>query len=923
MKSNRTEIAGAAGGAHNRHAAQHSHNRLKQKLGRSVFRYYPMAIGLGFAVVMSTGAVHAENWLGAVSTDWNDSGNWDGGLAPSAGTMTIIDGTGGGSQYFPVIGSGQTANSGNTVIGATPGTESFVTVDGAGAVLNIHNGLNIGDPADGTLMVSNGGLVDTQGTFIEVGGGGGKGVLAISGGGTARTALAFVGTWDGGRGAVTVDGAQSRWTVDPGPGTNVAMVLGALGGTGELTVRNGGVVDSIGTVYLGGFTGYAMGGRGSASVEGAGSQWISDQPIIVGNNADGRLSVSDGGQVSVSEIRIADAAGSSGSLVIGGDADAAALAPGMFHTDSITFGAGEGEIVFNHTAGGYDFSPLIAGTGKVSQYAGTTILVAGSSYSGLTTVYGGTLAAGGASLFSTSTDFDIRGNGTLALNGHLQSLQSLTNAGTVSFGGENGVAGTLLVTGDYHGDAGTLVMNVALGDDASASDRMIVNGDSTGSSFIKINNSGGTGAQTVADGIKIIEVSGQSAGRFTLVGESIHDGQPEIWAGVHAYKLYQNGLADTTDGDWYLRSRLGETPVDPVNPVDPVDPVEPMLYQPSVPVYEAYPQLLLAMNGLPTLRQRAGNRVWSGSGNRVVAQGADIAGTGFADAEISGTAVAGNGVWGRIEGAHSRQLPDIATSLSGYDTSIYRVQAGIDGLVAERESGYLLMGLTAHYIRGTADSWSDYDDDRGGGELRSDGYGAGGNFTFYGDSGFYLDGQGQVTWYDSDLRFAGGAETLVDGQHGTGYALSMEAGQQIALSDSMSVTPQAQLLWSRVRFDDFTGARDIGVSLERGESLQGRLGFALDHQSSWYNARGMLDRVQAYGIANLYYEFLEGTRVMVVDSSFASRNARLWGGIGMGGSYNWDDDRYAVFGEGSVSTSLSDFGDSYSYTASLGLRAKW
>jgi outer membrane autotransporter protein len=85
----------------------------------------------------------------------------------------------------------------------------------------------------------------------------------------------------------------------------------------------------------------------------------------------------------------------------------------------------------------------------------------------------------------------------------------------------------------------------------------------------------------------------------------------------------------------------------------------------------------------------------------------------------------------------------------------------------------------------------------------------------------------------------------------------------------------------------------------------------------------MLDRVQAYGIANLYYEFLQGTRVIVADSSFASRNARLWGGIGIGGSYNWDDDRYAVFGEGSVNTSLSEFGNSYGYTATLGFRAKW
>lgn len=87
--------------------------------------------------------------------------------------------------------------------------------------------------------------------------------------------------------------------------------------------------------------------------------------------------------------------------------------------------------------------------------------------------------------------------------------------------------------------------------------------------------------------------------------------------------------------------------------------------------------------------------------------------------------------------------------------------------------------------------------------------------------------------------------------------------------------------------------------------------------------RGLLNRTHVYGIANLYYEFLEGTRVDVQGVSFASRNDRVWGGLGIGGTYNWDDDKYSIYGEGLVNTSLNNFGDSYSVAGQVGLRVKW
>jgi fibronectin-binding autotransporter adhesin len=69
--------------------------------------------------------------------------------------------------------------------------------------------------------------------------------------------------------------------------------------------------------------------------------------------------------------------------------------------------------------------------------------------------------------------------------------------------------------------------------------------------------------------------------------------------------MYKNSSdAYASDGDWYLRSALtsGEGP----NPPPP-------LYQPGVPLYEAYAGILQQINAPDTLFQRTGDRVWAGA----------------------------------------------------------------------------------------------------------------------------------------------------------------------------------------------------------------------------------------------------------------------------------------------------------------------
>ena len=497
----------------------------------------------------------------------------------------------------------------------------------------------------------------------------------------------------------------------------------------------------------------------------------------------------------------------------------------------------------------------------------------------------------------------------------------------------DGIAGnTLTIKGDYTGSNGaSLVVDTFLGSSGSTSDRILNDGGHiTGQTVIRINNTDVSNTGAVTDpghGIKIVRTinGGDTADDAFILDNTAanayeFNGQTVVGAGAYAYSFFKGANPNSTstideygeenlDNDWYLRSQL--------KPVDPVDPVDP-LYQAGVPIYEAYPQHLLGLNGLPTLQQRVGNRYWNNAGNKVLTQGADAI-VPFAPAEETGVLIENNAIWGRIEGTHNRIKSRTSTSGTDYDYDVFKVQAGLDGLLRETETGKLIGGLTAHYTHGKTDVYSVHGD----GDIKTDGYGLGGTLTWYGENGFYVDGQGQLTWYDSDLNSKIANTSLVNGNNGFGYALSAETGKRITINETWSVTPQAQLVYSNVRFDSFTDQFNGHVSKDKADSLLGRLGLSVDYQNSWLNNQGMMNRNYVYGIANLYNEFLDGTKVDVSGVSFANQRERLWAGVGLGGSYNWNDDKYSVYGEGSINTSLKNFGDSYAYKGTVGLRVKW
>lgn len=78
-----------------------------------------------------------------------------------------------------------------------------------------------------------------------------------------------------------------------------------------------------------------------------------------------------------------------------------------------------------------------------------------------------------------------------------------------------------------------------------------------------------------------------------------------------------------------------------------------------------------------------------------------------------------------------------------------------------------------------------------------------------------------------------------------------------------------------------------------------------------------------HGIVNLHYEFLNGASTDVSGTELMSKNDALWGEVGIGGSYNWDDDKYSLYGQVWASTSLEHPGNSHNLGGRVGLHIAW
>lgn len=466
--------------------------------------------------------VLAQTWQGT-TPDWHTPGNWSTGTLPTAATTTVI---GSGSPIAPIITQpGAVAKA--LLVGAI-GANPLLTVSAGGSLTTEHvtignlagetgsarvdggswtsTYLDVGSRGTGTFTVSNGGSVNIT-NFVKTGAYvGGVGTITITGAGTSwyngtghvvgdvsRGSLQLLagataddravtlGYNTGAVGNAIVDAA--RWNI------RGALVVGQAG-RGEAAISNGSTVTIGNNVYLGsqaggrgsltldgagstltatGFTGigwsgegrvliangatyrttlgaigYLAGSRGDLRVSGANSQWLGTGFLIVGGAGVAEVTVDSGGAVRVDNgaglLAIANQAGSTGTVNIGAASGAPARGAGFLGVSEIRLGPGTGRLVFNHTDTNYVVSARITGKGTIVHESGTTVLKAANSFTGEMQVTGGLLVAEGS--LASFSNVTIGEGGTIGGTGQLPSTTVL---GTISPGNS---PGTLTVNGN-------------------------------------------------------------------------------------------------------------------------------------------------------------------------------------------------------------------------------------------------------------------------------------------------------------------------------------------------------------------------------------------------------------------------------------------------------------------------------------------
>ena len=291
-------------------------------------------------------------------------------------------------------------------------------------------------------------------------------------------------------------------------------------------------------------------------------------------------------------------------------------------------------------------------------------------------------------------------------------------------------------------------------------------------------------------------------------------------------------------------------------------------------LYEALPSVLLAMNGLPTREERLA----------------------AARSEAGG--------WARVETSRGEWKADSSTRAGvAYDRARSGVRVGVDGAVGEN----FRLGVSAHGLRGSADMTQN------GGKAELSGVGVSVSGAAEVGDGVYIDAQAGATRYDVKLTSKLG-RTLKDGAKGTGYALAVEAGRAVALTENVTLTPRAGLVWSRVSLSDFADSRAATlVSMEDAESLTGRAGVSVAL------APGGSDGLRVVGSAEATHEFSGETGIRVAGTPLKASPETTGARFALGAAHGWGEGRFALQASANYTTGGS-VGDGFGGGLSLSAR---
>ena len=685
-------------------------------------------------------------------------------------------------------------------------------------------------------------------------------------------------------------------------------------------------------------------GTATATVSGDDSTLTSDTDITLGVNGNASLTLADGATLqSQGNLTIAKYAPSNSTLIIGTGQDTEKNI--ILNVPEINFGAGTGNIIINSKQ--FLLNSKISGQGTLVIQNGLTRATKNIDSGIILNIKSGSKLIAGSKNNYINIDGNTKIEEGSVLSGYA-NLNNIDNSGILQPGDSLNFS-QMIIRGNYTGSKdGNITLKTSLGDDNSLSDKLDIAGNTSGQSTITILNKDGTGAPTV-NGIQIIKVSGQSDATM-LLGNPDYTTPNEkdaIIAGAYAYTL-EKGLPSADDGNWYLRSTNTSPPSPPTPPTPPTPPGPPSppsppgpptppappvpptppgpnpdpRYQPGVPLYNNNVESMRSINQtlMSSLYTRAGNRYWSGAGVYHIARG-DGPGLGSQPPE-AGTVVTDTGLfWIRTEAGQENYSSQSSTIASKYRQNYWLVQAGLDSQLRETESGRLIGSGWVHYIDAKSRSYSRYGD----GDINTQAYGFGGALTWYGDNGFYVDAQTQVSWYKTDLYSDLTRKNHVSDHNNTGYGFGIEVGKRIQYNDFWSLTPQAQLTYSDLNLKDYTDFYDARVHHSNENDVLGRLGLATNYENAWQDAAGFTRKLDLYGMIGVQQNFTGNSNLILVSGTpfYTGGQAHTQLQLTLGSTYSWNDGKYAVFGTVETSGATKNISDNYSLSGNLGFKIRW
>lgn len=447
------------------------------------------AVSLGLALAAGSASAQSTTWTNSSLGNWFIASNWSNGVPGAGPDLEAVISNGGTA----LINAGSFASySGGLDVGGPSGHGSVV-VDG-GATLRQFGSIHVSTFANisGSVDVSGNGSYWGVNGPIDLSG---SGTFTVENGADVLSAQSVVAQSDiEGNSLATVTGAGSTWAagalkvggagalriydhalvqtnslrvantasveVNNGDSTVAGLVVASFGGNlagalGSLAVGNtangrmnvvdgGGVVNSIGTI------GRGAGRTGAVTVDGYGSSWDNSSDVVVGESGVGTLAIQQGATVTSLRGHLGFNPGASGSVVV---AD-----PGSTWTASGSLFIGNG------------------GNGSLQVLNGGVATTAGNSYLGFSAgAAGSAIVSGAGSTWNTTATLAIGGN--LAASGGSGYLQ-IENGGAVNTGstilystGEVALRGATTFTGpitSYGGAVHTfsdtaLTNNVTLG----------------------------------------------------------------------------------------------------------------------------------------------------------------------------------------------------------------------------------------------------------------------------------------------------------------------------------------------------------------------------------------------------------------------------------------------------------------------------